>query len=368
MKRCIGIIIDPYEEREPSGLAYVTAEYLRGLLERAPQYDYLVYTKEPFKLFPLPKNATNVIISKSLLGKNWYFLKEFFLNRKGFPDMLVFNMPLLPLLLPKSVTTAIYCHEVLYEPDTTKTLQRLMHGVWRMLAYHTVRHARLIFSATHATAAEVSETYRVSLETIHVVPHGIRPVPKTILEQTLFNHPYFLFVGRTKYKKNMHGIVEGFLRFKEQTGAPHLLCLAGRTKDTPYLMGLLTEAEGRGFGEAIIRTGYLPEDQLLAVFKGATGFLFCSLAEGFGLPIPEAMSVGVPVITSDIPVLAEVAGGAALLVDPYDPATIADAMEKIAVNPETRLKLIEKGFQQAEKYQWSTAQEAFVREITNVLG
>ncbi|MCR4275104.1 MAG: glycosyltransferase family 4 protein [Candidatus Campbellbacteria bacterium] len=367
MSQRIGVIVDPYEEHEPSGLAYVTAEYLHGLIQYAPQYEYVVYTKQPFTLFPLSHNVHNVIISKSFLGKNFYFLKEYFFHRERFPDVLIFNMPLLPLVLPKNIKTAVYCHEVLYEPETAGWKQWFVHKIWRTLAHPTMKRARVIFTATHATAQEIADTYHTSLNKIKVVPHGIREVPQDIAPQTFFKGPYFLFVGRTKYKKNMHGIIEGFIRFKERTHAPHILCLAGKTKDTPYLMGLIEEVSRRGFGGSLIRTGYVSEKELLSLLKSASAFVFCSLAEGFGLPIPEAMSVGVPVITSNIPVLSEVAGGAALLVDPYNPDTIASAMEKIISDTKLRTELVEKGLRHVQKYTWDTASTLFTQEIIAIV-
>jgi glycosyltransferase involved in cell wall biosynthesis len=359
----IGIIIEPYEETEPSGLAYVTAEYTRGLIEHATDCRIILYSKQSFRLFPLPDHVQHVIIPKSFLGKNWYFLKQYVFDRRAMPDVLVFNMPLLPLILPRSVATVIFCHEVLFESDIAAFSTRVINAIWRMLAHYTVSHARVICAATHAIAQEIEHTYHVPQEVVRVIHHGIRNLPKAIPVKNDFGAPYFLFTGRTKYKKNMHGIIEGFVRFKERTGSPHLLCLAGKTKDTPYLLHWLGEAQRRGFGDAIMRTGYLSEPELLSVIQNATALVFCSLAEGFGLPVPEAMSMGVPVITSSIPVLAEVAGDAALCVDPYDPDAIARAMEIVATNTEVRDTLIQKGYARARQFGWPQAHRAFTEAV-----
>ncbi len=363
MSNHIGIIVDPYEEHEPSGLAYVTAQYAYGIIQRAHNCTITLYTKSPFTLCELPSHVHNVIISKSLIGKNWFFLKKYFFHRSQLPDVLIFNMPLLPLILPKSLRTVVFCHEVLYEPDVSTFLTRMVHGVWRLLAFYTIRHARLVCTATYATAQEIEDTYRISRDKLRVIPHGIRHISDSVFPSKEFAHPYFLFVGRTKYKKNMHGTIEGFLRFKEQTECPHLLCLAGKTKDTPYLMRLLSEARERGLRDSIVRLGYVPEEKLLSIIKGATAFVFCSLAEGFGLPVPEAMSAGIPVITSDIPVLSEVAGGAALLVDPEDPNAIAEAMKSVALDEKLRITLREKGLKRAQAFQWNVAQDAFTTAV-----
>ncbi len=359
----IGVIVEPYEEAEPSGLAYVTAEYARGLIEHAKEATITLYSKEPFRLFPLPPYVRNIIVPKSFLGKNWYMLKQYLFHPSVAPDVLVFNMPLLPLILPRRVVTVIFCHEVLFESDIATFSTRILNAIWRMLAHHTVSHAKVICAATRATAQEIEHTYHVPQEVVRIIHHGIRELPKDIPAKNDFDAPYFLFTGRTKYKKNMHGIIEGFLRFKERTGNPHLLCLAGKTKDTPYLLHWMSEARRRGFGDAIVRTGYLPESELLSVIQNATALVFCSLAEGFGLPVPEAMSMGVPVITSSIPVLVEVAGDAALCVDPHDADAIARAMEIVATNTEIRDTLIQKGYARAQQFGWPQAHKAFAEAV-----
>ena len=165
----------------------------------------------------------------------------------------------------------------------------------------------------------------------------------------------------------MHGTIEGFIRFKENTGQPHLLYLVGRTKDTPYLLSLLAEAEKRGYKDAIVRTGFISENDLLSMIKGACALVFCSLAEGFGLPVAEAMSMGVPVITSTIPVLAEVAGDAALLVDPNDYDGLAHAMERIANDESLRKALVAKGYERARLYAWEKAGPEFVKVVRSLI-
>ncbi len=357
----IGFIVEPYEEKESSGLAYVTAQYAKGLVSLGQEHSITLYSKEPFRLFDLPTHVRNVIVPKSFLGKNWYFLKTYFLHKDMFPDVLAFNMPLLPLVLPSKVKTVVYCHEVLFEAEISKLSQRMLNGFWRFLAFYTMRHAAIVCTATQAVAEEIKATYKINDAVIRVIPHGIRLLPETISADTSFEAPYFSFVGRTKYKKNMHGTIEGFLRFKEATKCPHVLCLVGKTKDTPYLMHWLGEAKRRGFGDAIVRTGFVPEERLLSILKGSTALVFCSLAEGFGLPVAEAMSMGVPVITSTIPVLAEVAGDAALLADPHDPQTIADAMASLAQGADLRAQLSEKGRARAATFTWPKAQDAFAR-------
>jgi glycosyltransferase involved in cell wall biosynthesis len=108
--------------------------------------------------------------------------------------------------------------------------------------------------------------------------------------------------------------------------------------------------------------GYVPEDTLAVMYRLAAVFVFPSLYEGFGLPPLEAMASGTPVVTSNVSSLPEVAGDAALLVDPYDPASIADGIYEVLVNEETRRTLRQRGLLRARQFSWEQSVSR-VREI-----
>jgi glycosyltransferase involved in cell wall biosynthesis len=104
--------------------------------------------------------------------------------------------------------------------------------------------------------------------------------------------------------------------------------------------------------------GFVPEDELPALYNGADLFVFPSLYEGFGLPVLEAMACGTPVITSNVSSLPEVAGNAALLVDPYNVDELADAMRRILSDPALAADLRARGLERAQQFSWErTAQE-----------
>jgi len=108
--------------------------------------------------------------------------------------------------------------------------------------------------------------------------------------------------------------------------------------------------------------GYLPEETLAVMYRLAAVFVFPSLYEGFGLPPLEAMASGTPVVTSNVSSLPEVAGDAAVLVDPYDPAAIADGIHRVLTDPALRAGLREKGLARARQFSWETSVRR-VREI-----
>ncbi|OLB62984.1 MAG: hypothetical protein AUI11_03285 [Acidobacteria bacterium 13_2_20CM_2_66_4] len=110
--------------------------------------------------------------------------------------------------------------------------------------------------------------------------------------------------------------------------------------------------------------GYLPEETLAVMYRLAAVFVFPSLYEGFGLPPLEAMASGTPVVTSNLSSLPEVAGDAAMLVDPYDPQAIADGMQRVLTDERLRRELRTKGLARARQFSWETS----VRRVREIYG
>lgn len=157
-----------------------------------------------------------------------------------------------------------------------------------------------------------------------------------------------MYVGTIERRKNLGRVIQAFLK-------------SGLARDG-YRLKVVG---GEGFGAAqelkdacpsfMDRLGPVDNEELRRLYQGATGFLFPSLYEGFGLPILEAMSLGAPVITSRLGACAEIAGEAALLVDPTDPEHLAQAMETLAMNPGAASWFRARGYERVKRYQWSQA-------------
>lgn len=162
--------------------------------------------------------------------------------------------------------------------------------------------------------------------------------------------PYMIYSGRWEHRKNIVRIIEAFALFKRETRLPHkLVCSGGKT-------WAATEAEAAidrlGISGDVIDTGKDSLEHLPALYSGADALLYPSLWEGFGMPIAEAMACGTPVITGSISSMPEVAGGAALLVDPYSTPEIADAMRRIAGSADLRNDLSRRGLERAALFSW----------------
>ena len=163
--------------------------------------------------------------------------------------------------------------------------------------------------------------------------------------------PYFFFVGSMHPRKNIKRLLKAFALFKQETSSDFKLLIAGAilwTKDE-----IEKEYDSNPFKNDIHFTGRVNDEELANMLGAAYALSFVPVFEGFGLPIAEAMQSGVPVICSNVTSMPEVAGDAALLVDPFNIENITDAMKQIYDNKDDlRSKLIEKGFEQKKLFTW----------------
>jgi glycosyltransferase involved in cell wall biosynthesis len=175
------------------------------------------------------------------------------------------------------------------------------------------------------------------------------------------DRPYVLAVGTLEPRKNLERLIAAWASLPATVRGDHVLALVGPRgwDDAPIL------ATARDAGARLL--GRVGEDELRALYAGATAFAYPSLYEGFGLPVLEAMAAGTPVLTSALSSLPEVAGDAALLVDPTDTAAIAAALERLLTEPELASDLRARGRARAARFSWErTASEtlALLREIS----
>ncbi|MHC1774074.1 MAG: glycosyltransferase family 4 protein [Lentimicrobium sp.] len=177
---------------------------------------------------------------------------------------------------------------------------------------------------------------------------------KQAREQYHLPDNYFFYLGNTDPKKNTAGTLRAFSAFISQTGSDYKLVMADFSR--PNLEKLLQKIDDQTLIDKIVLPGYINNANLPAVYSQCKVFLYPSLRESFGIPIIEAMACGVPVITSGVSSLPEVAGDAAFMVDPEKPEELTTAMIRLVNEPALRDKLIKKGFERIADFSWlSTA-------------
>ena len=221
---------------------------------------------------------------------------------------------------------------------------------WK-LYYRRLHRCDLVLAISEHTRAEAVRVLGLDPERVVAVPLGIdaeRFVPSRGRGPSANRAPYFLHIGGRNANKNQTTLLEAYARVRDQL-PEHELLLAGPWSK-PELAWLDGEKERLG-AATIHHVGYVAEDALPSLYGNAAAFVFPSLAEGFGFPVLEAMACGAPVITSNCSSLPEVAGDAAVLVDPRDAGALARAM--IAVVRDPHPDRLERGIEHARRFTWA---------------
>jgi len=272
---------------------------------------------------------------------------------------------------PAVVTTV---HDITFRlfPDWFTLKDRLLLG-WGLR--HTLRTAAGTLVVSECTRQDLERVYGVAPETITVTPNALasgfaRP-PEDVIEKVLerlgVQRPYALFVGVLQPRKNIERMVRAMIAARDEHGLDHRLVVAGKVgwKAESALETVLA-AEVAGAAQYL---GYVADEDLPALYAGADMFVFATLYEGFGIPVLEAFACGTPVITSNVSALPEVAGDAALLVDPRDEDEIAGAIARLARDEDLRESLIARGHERVKRFSWTrTAEltlEAYERAVTS---
>jgi glycosyltransferase involved in cell wall biosynthesis len=242
----------------------------------------------------------------------------------------------------------------------------------RTLLPHVARRAASIVTVSKSAQNDIVRYLRVPKSKVHVVMNAVSPAFKPIAAQGRLevcaryglNVPYVLYVGTIEPRKNLVRLIQAFAKFKA-SGQPHKLVLVGQ--QGWQCEPIYAEVEKQGLQSEAIFTGYVPFDDLPALYSAAESMAFPSLYEGFGLPVLESMACGTPVITSASSSLAEVAGSAALLVNPFSVDEIAEALYTIHSDSLLAERLSVKGHERATHFTWDKAARATLALYENVL-
>ena len=255
-------------------------------------------------------------------------------------------------------------------PETSTRLDWLIYHTWLPMA---VRRMHAIITVSQASKQDIMRYLSVPREKIMVIPEAAgahyRPLSQEIIQPALLRYgvtfPYILYVGSLESRKNLPRLLQAYAQLREWSQQWRLVIVgARRWKYTP----IFDTVQELGLQSHVHFTGYVEEEDLPALYNGADLFVFPSLYEGFGLPVLEAMACGTPVITSNTSSLPEVAGDAALLVDPYDVDAIAGAMRQVLESPTLAAEMREKGLAQASRFSWERTARETVAVYKQVLG
>ncbi len=351
--------------KERTGTEEYSYQLLRHLakLEGVSRHEILMYVKEGARIdFELPSNFILREVRGNFL---WTRLRLSAELRKHPVDVLFVPAHALPSFAPARSVVTVHGLEHKRCPDCYSWKDRLSLEANALLS---ILPAARIIAPSESTKEDIIRCYKAAPERVSVIYHGAAPKSRAAAEGAADKRRFeILFIGRLEKRKNVARMVRAFGKFRKNIGDAGggkkiRLVLAG--KDGFGSGEIRKEISRSEYGGDIMAEGYISEEEKEKSYENADVFLFPSLSEGFGLPILEAMGRGVPVITSRASALAEVAGSAAMLVDPADEEAIAAALEKLFRNEGAREELARKGYENARKFSWDRCAEETWKVLT----
>jgi glycosyltransferase involved in cell wall biosynthesis len=258
-----------------------------------------------------------------------------------------------------------------------ETIEEPRRSYYRWLVPRSLAKVDAIVANSRSTAADARRFFPQASRKIHVTPHG---TPRWVLDrvcredphQEAGGRPFFLFVGTLEPRKNLSRLMDAYEAFLASDAArdvpddevPDLVFVGGRGWKNSSQRHRMADLQGRGRLRVM---NYVPLDELWDLYCNALALVFPSLHEGFGLPVLEAMTAGLPVLTSNRSGTAEVAGGKALLVDPENPGDIASGLARLAFDADLRQRLAKAGRGQCRKWSWSRTADLTVSVYLQLL-
>ena len=294
-----------------------------------------------------------------------------------FPNVDLFHATehLLPAL--RRVKTVFTFHDAIYAlfPKYHLPMNRVYLG---LMMPRFLRRANAIITISECSRRDAVRLYGIAADRFHVIYEGVdprfRPVeqPETLQEaRRRYGLPgeYLLAVGTIEPRKNLSMLLDTFLAVKTRSGRQDLRLVIVGKKGWLFQDFFRRLAElGLDDGQQVIFPGYVADEDLPALYAGAACFVFPSLYEGFGLPVLEAMASGAPVVCSNASSLPEVAGDAALMVNPEDAGAFARAVERVLADPDLRRDLRARGLLRAAEFTWERTARQTMEAYASVLG
>ena len=365
----IGIDASRVETGQNTGTENYSKEIIKAILElpEAKKHEWRLYVRNPIRTVFVGSSLQGLslkVINWSRLwtqgGLAWELMKH--------PvDVLWVPAHTLPVLRNSKIKTVVTVHGLEYEylPQYYQFPQKL----WlNKSTEYAVKFADKIIAVSEWTKRQLVERLKADQNKITVIQEGINTsfldhrskMSGEYLRQIRYKYSlpekYILFVGTIQPRKNLVRLIEA-IALLPKSYSPNLV-IAGK-KGWMY-----DEILALGKKRGVKFIGRVADADLAAVYKIASAFVYPSLMEGFGLPILEAMALGIPVITSDRGSLPEVAGDAGLIINPEKTEDIAKAIKLVLENEELRQALIEKGYGQVKKFSWEKAAKATLAVLT----
>jgi glycosyltransferase involved in cell wall biosynthesis len=347
------------------GIGLFTYESLKHITAAHPEIDFYFLFDRPYDPdFIFSDNITPVVLfppaRHPLLWYWWFEISVAGWLKKNNPNLFLSTDGY--GCLKTSVPQVIVMHDLAFE-HFTDHIDFISSNYYRYFMPRFAAKAAHIATVSEFSKKDILKFYGVPPQNVDVVYNGAKEVYKpvsekvkaTVKQSLTAGNDYFIYVGSIHPRKNVARLLQAFDAFKSATGSNFRLVLVGRKawafEDVERALNQMK------FKNDVVFKGHVPPDSLAEILASAYAMVYVSLFEGFGIPIIEALSCEVPVITSNTTSMPEAAGDAALLVNPESVNDIATAMQRMVLEPELRNALIEKGKVQLKKFSWKLTAE-----------
>jgi len=347
--------------------------YLEGLISNLYKADkkneYFIYFSKPEQLTRYPLDHPN--LNKVLIPADAYSLKEQgYLPYRIKKDCLdLFHVTYdfcVPLLQPCKVVVTI--HDLYVTPQDSKYFRSFMtknYGRW--MTHHSVMSSTQIITISNFIKRKLLRVFPKAAAKASVIHHGVDQkfgkIENPVLVQAVkrkYKLPddYILYMGSFKPKKNLLRLIEAFDSLPDLLKQKYPLILAGKPGyQYNAVQELVIKKKLQNYVKFI---GFVPDEEIVPLYNGATLFVFPSMHEGFGFPLLEALACGLPTVSSSAASMPEIAEEAALFADPLSVEEISQSILKILSDPLLRKKMSSQGIKQAHKFSWDRTVEQTV--------
>lgn len=369
MTQALRIGIDARLVTYRRGMGNVVFHLLHALSELGSDHHYMLYVDDPEAKRFLPDSPQ---FTMRVLRPSLYPLwEQLLLPLAAAGDRIeILHCPANtgPLGLSASISMVLTVHDVMYLlptsqiPASSSLYQRLGRAYRRAVVPTAARRATAVMTDSEHSRRDLVSLVGPPPGLLTVVPlapgsaYWSTADPVTlaaVLSEYGLDRPFVLALGAVDPRKNTTRVIEAFAEVRRRVTEPILLAVvglppAGRARYEQIAADL-------GVADAVRWAGFVPEEHLAALYGAAELLAYPSLYEGFGLPVVEAMACGTPVVTSPVGSIPEVAGDAALMVDPKDTGALAATIQRLLVSPQLRQDLVARGRERLRLFSWDRA-------------
>lgn len=373
----IGIEAQRIFRKKKHGMDIVAVELIRHLQQFDHVNEYVVFVKEDEDPSVIQETKNFKIVS--IPGGPYPYWEQVLLPReveKHQVELLHCTSNTAPLSV--KVPLVVTVHDIIYLEKwnfTKGTAYQIVGNLYRRWNVPpVVKKAAKVITVSEFEKKRIREyfsTFREKIETVyngvgdHFSPVTDRSVLESIRKKYTIPENFVFYLGNTDPKKNMVGVMKAMSWLRKNNKLSFQLLMLDIDRD--FLKKMAESIGDVDILKHISFCGYVPNRELPAIYSMARLFLYPSLRESFGIPILESMACSVPVVTSNTSSMPEVAGDAALLVDPFNPESIAEGILKVLISDSLRAELIEKGLRRSREFTWRNNAEKTLKLYENVL-